>query len=121
MYLKELEIENYNIDFDKEKYEYEVTIKGEKQLNISALVYDDYNVEITGNEDLQDGSIIKIIVTDSEGESVIYKIKIKVDNKPIVKENVEEDINYIPIIMVSLLTVLALVNLVFLFKKLKKK
>ena len=120
LYLKELEIQGYNINFDKEKYEYEITIKDEKQLNINALVYDDYNVEITGNENLQDGSIIKIIVTDSEDNSVIYKIKIKVDNTPVVEEKVEE-INYIPIIMVSLLAVLALANLVFLFKKLKKK
>lgn len=120
LYLKTLEIQGYKINFDKEKYEYEITIKNEKQLNINALVYDDYNVEITGNENLQDGSIIKIIVTDSEDNSVIYKIKIKVDNTPVVEEKVE-DTNYIPIIMISLLAVLALANLVFLFKKLKKK
>ena len=120
LYLKKLEIEKYKIKFDKDKYEYELTIKNEKQLNINALVYDGYNVEIIGNEDLQDGSIIKVIITDSEEESVIYKIKIKVDNKPVVEEK-KGDINYIPIIMISLLSVLALVDLVFLLKKLKKK
>jgi hypothetical protein len=120
LYLKKLEIEGYKIKFDKEKYEYELTIKEEKQLNINASVYDGYNIEITGNESLQEGSIIKIIVTDSEGESVIYKIKIKVDNTPVKEEKIGET-NYIPIIMVSLLSVLALVDLVFLFKKLKKK
>jgi len=120
LYLKQLEIEKYKIKFDKEKYEYELTIKDEKQLNFNALVYDGYDLEIIGNKNLQDGSIIKIIVTDSEDESVIYKIKIKVDNTPVEQEK-NSELNYIPIIMISLLVVLALVDLVFLFKKLKKK
>lgn len=116
VYLDDLIIKNYDIDFDSKKMEYIITTKGEKQLTIDAVT-ENYNVEILGNSDLKDGSIIKIVVSNEE-ESNIYKIKINV-----VEESLTEDadMNYIPIIMISLLGVLAVIDLVLLIKKVKNK
>ncbi|MBQ7136635.1 MAG: cadherin-like beta sandwich domain-containing protein [Bacilli bacterium] len=118
--LKELTIKGYDIDFSSDKYEYIITIKDEKKLNITTLVEEGCDVEVVGNESLQDGSIIKIIVTDEEENSVIYKIKIKVDNS---KEEVKTDnsINYIPIIMISLLVILFIANVIVIIKRIKNK
>lgn len=120
LYLKDLLIQGYGISFDKEQYEYIITIKDEKQLNIDAQVYDGYKVEIVGNEDLQEGSIIKVIVTDENEDSVIYKIKIKVDNTSNI-DTTSSETNYIPIIMIALLVVLFIANVIFFVKKMQKK
>ncbi len=126
LYLSGLTIEGYDIDFDKEKLDYTITIKDEKKLNIVALTNnDDYTVEVTGNEDLKDGSIIKIIVTDVSGDSNIYTINIKVaplnETVPTTNNSDINDINYIPIIMTGLLALLAIIDLVLLIKRIKNK
>jgi len=118
--LKELNIEGYDIDFSSDKYEYVVTIKNEDKLNITTLVEEGYDVEIVGNEKLQDGSIIKVIVTDEEDNSVIYKIKIKVD-KPKEEKKQDNSINYIPIIMISLLVILLVANIIVIIRRIKNK
>ena len=118
--LNKLEIEGYDIDFSKEKLEYTITIKNEESLDINAVANEIYNVEILGNEDLKDGSIIKIIVTNEEEDSVIYKIKIKVaDKQEAVDKEEKKDVNYIPIIMISLLGILLVVDAILLVRKLK--
>jgi len=120
IYLNELTISGYDIKFSKDKFEYTITIKDEKKLDITALAEEGYKVEITGNENLQDGSIIKIIVTDEEDNSSIYKIKIKVDGANGEKEESSE-MNYIPIIMSSLLGILFIVDIALIIKKIKNK
>lgn len=120
IYLSKLEIKGHDIEFQQDKLEYVITIKDEKKLDIIAETNNEnYIIEITGNENLQDGSIIKIIVTDENDESNIYKIKIKVDNT--IEKEESKELNYIPIIMISLLVILAVVDIMFVIKRIKAK
>lgn len=67
-------------EFKTDIYEYEVDYNGEdSKLDITAIATDvDYEVEITGNEDLEDGeNYITILVSDKEGNNVAtYQIKV---------------------------------------------
>lgn len=119
LYLDGIKVSGYNLDFSKEKFDYTLTIKNEKQLDIFAFSEKGYTTEIIGNENLKDGSIIKIIVTDEEGNSEIYKIKVTTSSKSIQNKNVDE-MNYIPIIMTSLLILLFILDVIQLVKRLKK-
>ena len=122
MYLKDLIIEGYGLSFSPETLEYTVTINDEKELNISAFASDEnYVVELNGNEDLHDGSIIKIIVSDQEGNSNIYKINVKELEKVVDTSKQESDINYIPFIMIGLFGVLFIVDVILLIKKIINK
>ena len=74
--LKELKIENYNINFDSEKYSYNIKINDEEALNIIALPYNEQAVvSIEENADLTDGSKIYIKVKTEDKEAV-YTINI---------------------------------------------
>ncbi len=122
LYLKDLIIEGYGLSFSPETLEYTVTINDEKELNISAFASDEnYVVELNGNEDLHDGSIIKIIVSDQEGNSNIYKINVKELEKVVDTSKQESDINYIPFIMIGLFGVLFIVDVILLIKKIINK
>src|SRR5699024_3217815 len=120
IYLDDLQIEGYDISFRQDKFDYTITIHDENVLDITAIFDEDkYTVEIIGNEDLKDGSIIKIIVTDEDGNSNIYKIKIQKEaSREITKT---EDINYIPVIMSSALGLLVVLNAVQIVKKVRNK
>lgn len=123
LYLESLEIEGYNINFSKDDFDYELTINGEKELIIDAIAENGtHNVEILGNSDLKNGSIIKIIITDEFDNSNIYKIKINLENEEEIvndNNNITKDINYIPIIMTSLLVILLILNIIEITKKIK--
>jgi len=76
--LKSLEIDNYEIDFKPDKYEYDLKIENENYLVINAIPkLTDADVEITGNLDLENGSIIKIKVTYDDEFYNVYKINIE--------------------------------------------
>lgn len=120
IYLDELKISGYDINFSKEKFEYTITIKNENKLDIMVFSEAGYNTEIIGNEDLKDGSIIKIIVTDDDGNSNIYKIKIEVDTIEETRKS-KDDINYIPAIMTSLLVILFILDTILLVKRINNK
>ena len=79
--LENIFIENYyNFGFNKRQRQYTIKIKDEKKLNISVLKeIEKDNVEIVGNEDLKNGSIIKIIVLRGN-ESSKYFINIEKDS-----------------------------------------
>ena len=75
--LKSLKIDGYEIDFSADKYEYDVQIGDDNYLKIDAKAkMDESKVEITGNLDLVDGSIIKIKVSYDEDIYNVYKINI---------------------------------------------
>ena len=78
-YLENLTIKDHEIQFDKNKTDYEVTLKsGETILEINAERSSvEANVIIEGNEDLKDGSVIKITVTSASGNNRIYTITTK--------------------------------------------
>ena len=74
--LKDINIEGYDIKFDSNKNVY--TIKTSKDsLNINVTLENDASsYVIKGNNNLIDGSIIKIKVTDEDGNLNTYEIKI---------------------------------------------
>ena len=80
--IKDIIISGYNLDFDYSKYEYKLLIKKEDKLDIS-VVMDDLNASyrIVGNDNLKDGSIIKIITKSFDGlTSQTYNIEITKPN-----------------------------------------
>lgn len=92
--IKELLINDYEIDFTPDVLEYNLTIKNESELDIKvALENEKATYEILDNENLEDGSVITIKVK-AEDESVLeYKINISKeqtdDNNP--DDNVDDN------------------------------
>lgn len=115
--LKSLEIEGYELNFKENIYEYDLKIGDVNFLKINALPkIEDAIVEITGNLDLVDGSIIKIkVIYDSENYNV-YKINIIKD------EVLEKENNFLMylIIICSIIIVIAVVIIIIIIKKKNK-
>ena len=81
-YLKELKIDGYNIAFNREEKYYNLKIKDEDELVISAISDDEKaTVNIDGNKNLINGSIIKIIVKAEDGSINRYFINIEKKEK----------------------------------------
>lgn len=75
--LESLDIENYQISFDPENTIYNVTIDNEAKLNINYKVQDETSsVVINGNDNLKNGSTIKLTVTGVDGSTKDYIINI---------------------------------------------
>lgn len=123
--LKKLTITDHNIDFNPDTKEY--TIKTEKSTLdiIVELENSEATYEVIGNEDLHDGSIIQIIVTDKEGNNNIYRINIDNPNEVLESEETSKDeqkeptTNYVPIIMISIFIILLVITII-LFIRWKK-
>ncbi len=77
--LKSIKIDGYKLDFDANSKTFYLKINNEdSELDISAKPADSKaTVKITGNEDLEDGSIIKILVTATDGTKSTYRIIIE--------------------------------------------
>ena len=77
-YLKDLIIDGYKIGFKKEEQKYQLTINlSDYKLKIKAIPEDELaKVEIKGNEDIINGSVIEIIVTATDGAKRTYKLEI---------------------------------------------
>ena len=89
--LKSLTIEGYELDFSANKYEYDLRIKNENYLKIKAEAKsNDADVNITGNLDLTDGSIIKIRVNYDEDIYNVYKINIIKDGTVVTKNSINK-------------------------------
>ena len=89
--LKTLEIEGYNLDFKPDKYEYDLRIGDVNYLIINAdAKLEEADVDITGNLDLENGSIIKIKVNYDEEYQNVYKINIIKDGRPIVRKKISK-------------------------------
>ena len=118
--LKSLEIEGYELDFKEDVYEYDLKIGDVNYLNIEALPkLSDNEVEITGNLDLEDGSIIKIKVYYDDENYNVYKINI-------IKEIVENENDsmlfiIIGIIVLSILLVVIIVVVIIKIRNNKNK
>lgn len=91
-YLKSLEIIDYKIEFNKNTKEYTIDLADDvSTLNIKPIVENNTaSYKITDNENLQNGSIVKITVTADNGEIREYKIKIK-KIVPVVKNDDEQE------------------------------
>ena len=81
--LSNLEIEGYKIKFDAKKNDYSINIKeGITQLVINATAADEKStITIEGNENLTNGSKIKIRVTAEDGTYTDYFVEVKVVGK----------------------------------------
>ena len=80
--ISELKIKGYDINFSKDKQVYSLKIEKEKTLNIEVILEDPTSsYKITGNNDLKDGSIIKINTTSKDGSTREYQIVIEKENK----------------------------------------
>jgi len=123
--IKSLKITGHDIKFNSDTKKYIVKTDKQKLDIIVELESDESTYEITGNDDLHDGSIIQIIVTDKEGNNNIYTITIDNPNENVLDKEKdttagEDDVNYIPIIMVSIFGVLLVTNGIMLVNKSKK-
>ena len=84
--ISKLNIKNYDIKFNSDILDYNLKIKNEKKIDIDIILQDTTaTYKIVGNENLKNGSKIKIIVTSEAGEDKIYniiittnKIKVKI-------------------------------------------
>lgn len=120
--LKSLEISNYQINFDPETTIYNLTIENESSLDIIPKVQDSTSsVVVNGNENLKDGSVIKLIVTAVDGSTKEYIINIskneeiknddKIDDNNVVKVNKNRKLQ----IIVGISSFLIIVVVVILF------
>lgn len=107
--ISKLIIDNYNINFNKDKLNYDLKIKYEKKLNINVELEDSTSTyKIQGNNNLNNKSIIKIIVTSADNSTKTYTINIK-NNDTIIK-----------IAFVLLITVLIITNILRIILKKQK-
>lgn len=107
--IKNLIIENYNLDFNPKNYNYNLTIKDEGKLNIKVILNDsDASYTIKGNNNLSNGKTITIIVTAQDETTKEYKIKIsKENNKNISIDSNKNLIIFIIIIVILIIAILS--------------
>lgn len=111
--IKNIKIKGYNLNFDGTSLTYHLKVnENVNKLDIKVTLEDNNSkYEITGNENLKDGSIINIKVSNDD-ENSLYRIII---SKPIKK-------NYMPYIIVSLLLmVIATIIVIVIIKKKNNK
>ena len=128
--LASLNIENLELSpsFDTNIYEYTVKYIGEKtNLDITAEATDPYYlVEVTGNEDLQEGeNLITILVSDPDGENIAtYQVTVNkslVDEEALAREQAEKEKQRNIIIGVSIAVIIIAIIIIVIVKKHKKR
>ena len=109
--ISNIQIKGYDISFNKNKFEYTINTS-DKQLEIEVTLEDNNSTyEIIGNENLNEGSVISIIVTDKDGNNNIYKLIIKNDNNQLNSN----------IMLTTLLIISIVTNIILSFILIKKK
>ena len=113
VYLLDIIIDGYNLDFDKNTFDYELTIKDEKSLSIQPMLEDTSSkMGITGNSNLKEGSVITITVVDQYKEKHL-QYNITIHKKP--------DTSYFKYIFIGIIGILVIINVVRIVAKSKKK
>lgn len=113
--LKYLYVYNCEIEPDINYYVNDYTIvcpTNTKNLKITYRARSVYsNVEIIGNENIHNGSVIKVKITAKEGQEKIYNFTVRYSNSKLVY--------IILLVLISVILILAIVNLVLyiLYKK----
>lgn len=106
--IKDLIIEGHDISFTPDKKEYTITTT-EKQLNIQVELADETSTYvIDGNENLTDGSIIKITVTDSQNNKNVYTIHIE---NPAAVEEIESSTDKPSSLLIIIAIIIFLIGL----------
>lgn len=119
--LKSLSIDNYEIDFKPDKYEYDLKIENENYLVINAIAkMTEADVEITGNLDLENGSIIKIKVTYDGEFYNVYKINIAKAGSTVLKNKVSKK-GVVAVILFDILSIITIGVVQFINKDKNKK
>lgn len=110
--IKSIKIRGYHLNFDKNSKTFYLNIKKEDtELDITVNTKDKKaNYDIEGNENLEDGSVVKIIVTAQNGDTDTYRIIIQ-----------KESTNIIPYIIGVLILIIIIVIIVVVMKNKKKK
>ena len=123
--LSELTVEGLELtpEFSTDIYEYTVNYIGENtKLDISAIATDsDYIIEMTGNENLQEGeNIITILVSDSDNSNIAtYQIIVNkklVDDEAVQKEQEEKQKQKIIIVGSIVAGIVLLIIIIFIVK-----
>lgn len=111
--IKSIKIKGYKLNFDKSSKTFYLNVsKEDTELDITVNTSDkNASYEIKDNENLKDGSEIKIIVTAEDGKTDTYRIIIQKSSKSIM-----------PIIIIAsaVLVIILLIILIIITKKKKK-
>ena len=110
--IKGIKIRGYHLNFDKNSKTFYLNVKKEDtELDITVNTKDKKaNYDIEGNENLEDGSVVKIVVTAQNGDTDTYRIIIQ-----------KESTNIIPYIIGALILIIIIVIIVVVMKNKKKK
>lgn len=110
--IKSIKIRGYHLNFDKNSKTFYLNIKKEDtELDITVNTKDKKaNYDIEGNENLEDGSVVKIVVTAQNGDTDTYRIIIQ-----------KESTNIIPYIIGIVILIIIIVIIVVVMKNKKKK
>mgnify|MGYP004497998983 FL=1 len=110
--IKSIKIRGYHLNFDKNSKTFYLNIKKEDtELDITVNTKDKKaNYDIEGNENLEDGSVVKIVVTAQNGDTDTYRIIIQ-----------KESTNIIPYIIGAAILIIIIVIIVVVMKNKKKK
>lgn len=113
-YLKNLIINNYPITFNRNIFDYEITIGSEKSLNITpVLEKSESTYTIVGNKDLKNDSKIVIKVSDTEGSTREYSIKVKKNSIFDILSSINIDIKWIILGLEFLIILILLLVIIF--------
>lgn len=83
--VKDIQVKGYKLGFDCNQDEYQLSIKDEDMLNIDAVaISQDTKINIYGNSQLKDGSVITIIFKQDKEE---YQYSIKISKEKDVSTN----------------------------------
>lgn len=110
--IKSIKIRGYHLNFDKNSKTFYLNVKKEDtELDITVKTKDKKaNYDIEGNENLEDGSVVKIVVTAQNGDTDTYRIIIQ-----------KESTNIIPYIIGVVILIIIIVIIVVVMKNKKKK
>lgn len=113
--IRNIEIRGYDLDFNRNSKTFYLKINGEDtELDIEVTLNDENaSYEIDGNENLKDGSVIRITVTAEDDSTDTYRI--------IIQKDVET--NSLPIIIsvLILIIIIVVIIVVIIVKKKNKK
>ena len=113
-YLKNLIINDYPITFNRNVFNYEISIANEKSLAITpVLEKSESTYSIVGNSDLKNDSIIVIKVSDTEGSTREYNIKVKKNSIFDILASINIDIKWIILGLEFLIILILLLVIIF--------
>ncbi|MGM9877883.1 MAG: cadherin-like beta sandwich domain-containing protein [Bacilli bacterium] len=104
--ITKFDIKNYNISFSNDVSDYIIKLKDEEKLDINIELEDETSTfRILGNEELKDNSIVKIIVSSTDGSTKEYNLIID-------KKNESNNMLYLIIIIIESIVIILLVVII---------